>query len=68
MFMFYLCIIIDCLYIKKISCKTVKAFHISRSQMTPASFKIGDFLHLRHRCPSRVVVRYPHHTPLLWAE
>ena len=29
MFMFYLCIIIDCLYIKKkLSCKTVKAFHI----------------------------------------
>ena len=28
MFMFYLCKIIDCLYIKKIlSCKTVKAFH-----------------------------------------
>ena len=33
MFMFYLCIIIDCLYIKKkLSCKTVEAFHIRTIQ------------------------------------
>ena len=25
-------------------------------------------LHANHQSPSRVVVRYPHHTPLQWAE